>query len=66
MEPRWYHQNGITHEVYKGDRHPSDGYPPDYYEPEERACRNCGEVGKMFKKKYLDFKAFDYPYTDDL
>ncbi|THH13617.1 hypothetical protein EUX98_g9700 [Antrodiella citrinella] len=59
MEPRWYHKNGRTQESYKGDRHPTEeGYIAEVYEPKERACNNCGEVTKVFKKQYCDFREF--------
>lgn len=61
MEPRWYHQNGRTHEAYRGDRHPQnaiDEYDDDVFEPQERACNNCGKVTKVFKREYLDYREF--------
>ena len=55
MEPRWYHADGTTGRTYRGDRHPDpydEPYPEDVYEPEPRACENCGKVTKVFKKEY--------------
>ncbi|KAI0671123.1 hypothetical protein C8Q78DRAFT_973674 [Trametes maxima] len=57
MEPRWYHTDG-NGKPYEGDRHPAayddEQYPEEVYEPEPRACTNCGEVTKVFKKEYRD------------
>ncbi|KAI1786878.1 hypothetical protein LXA43DRAFT_1032006 [Ganoderma leucocontextum] len=54
MEPKWYHTDG-NGRAYKGDRHPEGygEYPDDVYEPEARACNNCGKVTKMFKKESI-------------
>ena len=53
MEPRWYHTDG-NGRAYKGDRHPEEAFdfPEDAFEPEPRACGNCGQVAKMLKKEY--------------
>ncbi|KAI9069338.1 hypothetical protein FKP32DRAFT_1641079 [Trametes sanguinea] len=55
MEPRWYHTDG-NGKPYKGDRHPEtypgEEYPDEFYEPEPRACNNCGEVTRVLKKEY--------------
>ncbi|EIW52396.1 uncharacterized protein TRAVEDRAFT_75375 [Trametes versicolor FP-101664 SS1] len=55
MEPRYYHTDG-NGRGYGGDRHPElfpdEAYPEDFYEPEPRACNNCGEVAKLLKKEY--------------
>ncbi|KAH8092662.1 hypothetical protein BXZ70DRAFT_452480 [Cristinia sonorae] len=58
MEPRWYHRNGRTGEDYKGDRHPQGRYEEEMYEPEPRACHNCGKVTRVFKKEYCSPAAF--------
>ncbi|EMD39661.1 hypothetical protein CERSUDRAFT_150285 [Gelatoporia subvermispora B] len=54
MEPRWYHTNGRG-VSYKGDRHPEGygEYEDETYEPEPRACNNCGKVTKVLKKEYM-------------
>ncbi|KAI0630005.1 hypothetical protein C8Q77DRAFT_1139879 [Trametes polyzona] len=61
MEPRWYHTDG-SGRSYKGDRHPEaypdEPYPEEYYEDETRACDNCGEVTKVFKKQYRSHAYF--------
>ncbi|KAI0770585.1 hypothetical protein C8Q74DRAFT_1202298 [Fomes fomentarius] len=54
MEPQWYHTDG-NGRAYTGDRHPDpfDGpYRDEVYEPEPRACNNCGKVTKVFKAEY--------------
>ncbi|KAH9932707.1 uncharacterized protein BXZ73DRAFT_89879 [Epithele typhae] len=60
MEPRWYHTDG-NGRPYEGDRHPEnydDCYTEDMFEPEPRACHNCGEVKKVFKEEWRSFARF--------
>ncbi|KAI0762020.1 hypothetical protein BD413DRAFT_587163 [Trametes elegans] len=61
MEPRWYHTDGDG-KAYGGDRHPvaypGEEYSDEVYESEPRACTNCGEITRLFKKKYCDVKYF--------
>ncbi|KAI0683104.1 hypothetical protein C8Q76DRAFT_636937 [Earliella scabrosa] len=54
MEPRWYHTDG-NGRPYSGDRHPDpwdEPYRDEIYEPEPRACNNCGKVTRVFKEEY--------------
>lgn len=55
MEPRWYHMDGDG-KAYDGDRHPysfpDEPYREEVYEPDPRACNNCGKVTQVFKKEY--------------
>ena len=54
MEPRWYHTDG-NGRPYSGDRHPDpwdEPYRDEIYEPEPRACNNCGKVTRIFKEEY--------------
>ena len=54
MDAQWYHGNGHTGAMYKGDRHPDEGYgyTDEDYEKEPRKCGNCGEVVRMIKPEF--------------
>lgn len=54
MDAKWYHGNGHTGAMYRGDRHPdlSYGYTDEDYEEEPRECGNCGKVVRMIKPQF--------------
>ncbi|CAL1717345.1 unnamed protein product [Somion occarium] len=61
MDPAWYHADGRTGASYTSDRHPEPfltRYPDEVYETEPRACTNCGEVTRVFKKEFCAVGAF--------
>ncbi|KAI0080951.1 hypothetical protein K474DRAFT_1657116 [Panus rudis PR-1116 ss-1] len=71
MEPMTYNTAGPGGKIYSGDRHPkyAKEYREDMYEPEPRACNNCGMVTKILKKEFCKPKsnplsASEVPWVD--